>query len=243
MVPVSVIATNICLNFGDSDRKYFGEHMVNIIEVYKFMHIYLMDDVSAQSIILNAENISSLPCDFVRETKVGIINKSGRIATMSIDKNLRVAPTCKTRADVELALCSIDDGSCAPDCFSFYNTYDPARNYIGEQRGYACALNDLGYFNIDRKKQILTCDPANLPEGESIIMEYISDGISAGLELVPVELVDCITKACKSRYCLDKGDNRWQAFEQQYQVAYKNVKTLCRARKISVYAQLFKTLI
>lgn len=240
MVPISVIATNICNNFGDSDRKYFGEHLTNIIDVYKFLHIYLMDDVGVKTVTLSPENITDLPCDFIRETKIGIINPFGRIATMSVDKNLRVPP-CTTNSHVDNAIACINDGTAPKEFFPFYNTYDVVGKYIGELKGYSCALNSLGYFNCDRKNGVMIVSP-HIPENQNIIMEYISDGISNGLELVPTELVDCITNGAKSRFCLDKKDNRWEAFEQKHQVAYANVNRLYRARPISVYAQLFKTL-
>lgn len=241
MVPISVIATGICDNFGDSDRKYFGEHLKNIIATYHFLHVFLSNQVSVKTITLSPDNIVDLPCDFVRETKMGIINPYGRIATLSIDKNLRAPVICTTQSQVEAAINNINCNTAPPDFYPFYNAYDRNNDYIGQLKGYSCAVNNLGYFNIDKENGVLIVSP-NLPESQNIILEYISDGISQGLELVPIELVSCITNKSKAMFCLDKKDNREATYENLYQVDYKNVKRLYMAQRISVYASLFKTL-
>lgn len=242
MVPINVIAVGICDNFGDSTRKYFGEHLKNIISAYHFLHLFLTQDVAVKTITLSPDNIVDLPCNFVRETKIGIINEFGRIATMSVDKNLRLpSTTLTTQGQVDCALTDIECGTAPDDFYSFYNAYDRDSNYVGELRGYSCSLNSLGYFNIDRENGVLICSP-HIPKDQNIIMEYISDGISDGLALVPIELVSCITNKAKAMFCLDKKDNRAPTFEELYQQAYRNAKRLYLAQRINVYANLFKTL-
>lgn len=242
MVPIAVLATNICMNFGDTDRKYFGEHLTNIIEIYKEFHIKgLIDGVSVQTVTLSPDNIIDLPCDYLRYTKIGIINANGRLATMNIDRNLRVPPPVTTESQLIAVLNDINCGTATGECFPFYNTYDVERNYIGEVRGYACALNNLGYFNPIRKDGIMVVSP-NIPANVNILMEYISDGISEGLELVPTEMTLCITNGAKAKFCLDKRDPRAGSFQQMHELNYRDVKKLYRAKPAKIYGQLFKTL-
>lgn len=242
MVPIAVLATNICMNFGDTDRKYFGEHLTNIIEIYKEFHIKgLIDGVSVQTVTMSPDNIVDLPCDFIKETKIGIINANGRLATMSIDKNLRVKPPVTSDTQLSAVLDSIDCGTAPKDYYSYYNTYDVEKNYVGELRGYACALNNLGYFNPIRKDGIMVVSP-NIPANVNIIMEYISDGISEGLELVPTEMTLCITNKAKAMFCMDKKDPRAAGFQQMHELNYRDVKKLYRAKPAKIYGQLFKTL-
>lgn len=238
MVPISVIATDICDNFGDSDRKYFGEHLKNIISVYKTLYIFLMNNVNVKTLAFENNTIIDLPCDFVRETKIGVINDQGRIATLSIDKNLRIPVPKRTHKEVSAAIEEAMLGSAIAEFLPFYNYYGFDGNYIAEMRGYSCALNNLGYFNVDREERTLVI--SNIPENLDIIMEYKSDGVSEGLHLVPTELVNCITSKCKSKFCLDKKDNRFQAYQLEHELEYKLVKRLYNATPIDIYAQLFK---
>jgi len=239
MVPISVIATDICDNFGDSDRKYFGEHLKNIINHYKTLHIFLMNEISVKSIILPCDNIMDLPCDFVKETKIGVINSQGRIATMSIDKSLRVPSVAKTDIDVTNALMDIELNNAEAVFFPFYNTFGIDGGFLGEMYGFACSLNPLGYFNVDRASRTLSV-ASSIPRDMELIIEYKSDGVSEGLQLVPTEIVNLLTYKCKSMFCLDKKDPRHNTFENLYQVEYKQIKKLYYGKPIDVYASVFK---
>lgn len=240
MVPISVIARDICDNFGDSDGKYMGEHLKNIIKTYKELYMFLMNNVSVKSQVMPCDNIIELPCDFVRETKVGIINSDGRIATMSIDGNLRVPIVCKTNTQVSAAIEDAMVAAADSPFFPFYNCFGVDGSYLGEMYGYANSINTLGYFNIDREQNVLIVSPTISSDRFNIVMEYKSDGISKGLELVPTELVNCITDKAKSLFCLDKKDNRYAAFEEYYQLGYKRIKQLYKAKPIDFYAEIFK---
>lgn len=242
MVPVSVIATNICQNFGDTTRKFFGEHMTNIIEVYKFLSMFLIEDVNVQTVILSPDNLGALPCDFIRETKIGVINPLGRIAVMSLDANLRVPPKVTTDTQVQNALNTVWNGTCKNEFFTFYNTWDTNKNYIGQRLGFACALNPRGYFKPDRKNGVIIINET-VADGNNIIMEYISDGISNGLRLVPSELVSCITNGAKARFCLDKNDNRASSFQIIHENDFRNARDLYVTKPINMYAELMRTIV
>lgn len=237
MVPISVIATDICDNFGDSDRKYFGEHLKNIINHYKTLHIFLMNEISVKSQIMPLSNIVDLPCDFVKETKIGVINANGRIATMTIDRTLRVPPVASSDEDVERALEDILNNSASAVFFPFYNTFGIGGGYLGEMYGFACSLNTLGYFNIDRKNRLLSV-ASSISRDMELIIEYKSDGVSEGLQLVPTEVVNLITYRCKAMFCLDHKDNRYTGYNNEYQLEYKQIKKLYYAKKIDHYAQV-----
>lgn len=239
-VPISVIATDICDNFGDSDRKYFGEHLKNIINQYKMMHIFLMNIISVESIIMPYGNIIDLPCNFVKETKVGIINDQGRIATMSIDKNLRAAAPCVTDEQVKASLMDIMLNNAEATFFPFFNCTGIDGCGLGEMYGFACSINTLGYFNIDRANRTMTVSNA-IPPNYEIILEYKSDGISDGLIVVPTEIVNLLTYRCKAIFCLDKKDPRYATFNNEYQVEYKQIKKLYYGKPIDVYASVMKS--
>lgn len=239
-VPISVIATDICDNFGDTDRKFFGEHLKNIVNHYKTLHIFLMNQISVQSIILPYDNIISLPCNFVKETKIGVINSQGRIATMSIDKSLRVPVPNRSMADVDTSLLDIMLNNAEAKFFPFFNCSGIDGGYMGEMYGYACSINTLGYFNIDRENRNLIVSPS-VPRDYEIIMEYKSDGVSEGLIVVPTEIVNLLTYRCKAIFCLDKKDPRYTTFNNEYQLEYKQIKKLYYGKPIDVYASVMKS--
>lgn len=238
-VPISVIATDICDNFGDSDRKYWGEHLKNIINHYKTLHIFLMNEINVQSIILPCDNIVDLPCNFVKETKIGIINSQGRIATMSIDKSLRVPVRNKTDDEVRASLLDIDLNRADAVFFPFYNCTGLDGSFLGEMYGFACSINTVGYFNVDRTNRTMGI-ATSIGRDHQIILEYKSDGVSDGLTVIPTEIVNLLTYKAKSMFCLDKKDNRHETFENLYQVEYKQIKKLYYAKPIDVYASVMK---
>jgi hypothetical protein len=241
MVPAAVIARDICTNFGDTTRKHFGEHLVNIIDAFKFLHIFMRHVVEVKSIILPNSNLVELPCGFIKETKVGIINDQGRIACMSIDKTLRQPAQSATMKEVEAAVTEAFSENIGLDGFSvpFYNCYDGGGILLGEQYGYAQSINTLGYFNIDRKENLLLVSPS-VPENTSIVMEYITDGVSDGLQLIPSELATCVKNKAKAQFCKDKKDPRFSVYEADYVLDYKNAKRLYNAKPIDYYAEIFK---
>lgn len=242
MVPIEVIATGICMSFGDTTRKHFDEHLVNLVNAYKEMHIWLPNTgVGVKTISLPADNMVELPCDFILETKVGVINQHGRIAVMSVDRNLRIPVPRIVTTDTQLQ-CALDDifkQNIGSGDVPFYNFFDGSA-FVGELYGYSLSINTLGYYNVDKRRNILMVSESCPWAAGNIILEYISDGVSAGLTLIPSELVNCLTLQMKAMYCLDKGDNRFAEFNRLYELSYKRAKRLALAKPIDFYAEIFK---
>lgn len=238
MVPMAVIATDICQNFGDTTRKYFGDHLVNLINVYKDLHIFLRNEISVKTIILPSDNIVQLPCDFVKETSVGNINCDGRIAVMSVDRKLRVPPTIQTDTDLSNVMSEVFNEEIGAPDFPFYNYWDGGN--VGELYGYSKSINLLGYYNINRTDNTLMISPSCPHSDNDFVLEYFTDGVSDGVKFVPTELVNCLTDGAKERFCLDKSDPRHAVYGRKYELGFKNAKRLYLARPIDYYAEIFK---
>lgn len=238
MVPMSVIATDICQNFGDTTRKYFGDHLVNLINAFKDLHIFLRNEVAVKSVILPLDGIIELPCNFIRETKVGVINDQGRIAVMSVDRKLRIPVPIITNTQVEDLVTDIFNEEIGSPDLPFYNC--PLGTGFGELYGNAKSINTLGYFNVNRTDNVLLVSPS-IPSGvTNIVMEYITDGVSDGIKLVPSELVNCLTNKAKAMFCLDKSDPRSTTYDNNHMLQFKQVKRMYLAKPIDFYAEIFK---
>ncbi len=185
------------------------------------------------------DGMIELPCNFIRETKVGVINADGRIAVMSVDRKLRIPPQASTMAQVENVLLEVFKENIGSFDFPFYNAYQGG-NVVGEIYGNAKSINTLGYFNVNRTDNVLIVSPS-IPAGvTNIVMEYITDGVSDGIRLVPSELVNCLTNKAKSMFCLDKSDPRASTYEENHRLQFKNIKRMYLAKPIDFYAEIFK---
>lgn len=148
LVPIDVIASNTCSGMGDSTGKYKFTMLRHLLSGWRELNLYLNQEFSVKTAVLEFDNIVTLPCDFVYETKVGILN-NGRLAVLSLDRKVR--PQQLSQQKAEEAIDNIFWGEYIGDYFPFYNAFRGGQ-FLGELYGCGRGVYAPGYYNIDKGK-------------------------------------------------------------------------------------------
>lgn len=236
MWPVTILASDICEDLGDSAEDYHLYIMKKILQGYKRLHIYVDNEISVKSEIIPIGNSVSLPCDFVYETKIGVL-KDGVLCTLRLDRKYRPGISglshSQTRDHIGRVLCGqLDPGQ----FFPFYNCYRGG-NFLGELYGLGIGYDTRGIYNISNGQ----IDIGSLfPEDSELVLEYKSDGISEGLELIPTEMEDALRYWAKREFYADKNLQQAAYNDGKWEGEYYRIKKLYSKKPAHFYADLMK---
>lgn len=222
LVNIKNMQSAICAGMGDSVGKYeftIGRHLLS---GWREINLYLNHDLEVQTAVLEFDNVVSLPCDFVYVTKVGVLH-NGRLAVLSLDKNVRKEKLNQTQAEERLR--NIFYGEYGGDGCYFYNCFRNG-NYLGEMYGFGRGMLCDGFYNIDTKAGEIYIGSL-FPKDAEIVVEYKSDGISEGLQLIPSQYELCLSYWAKARFYEERGDiNKAIYNNAEYERHYNKIKRL-----------------
>lgn len=199
LVPIDKVVRDACRTMGDTSYSKYMQVIQFANAAYRELSLYVIPNI--ETLTVKTETLSCgptkavlLPEDFVYETKIGIC-RNGRIAVLTINEDMCVdgaetfdhcdCPCEEDKEQVENILCGCE-GS-----YSQYTFYNGVRNgAMGEFYGMGLGHNINGYYRIDKKKNVLYLN--GLHGDEEIIIEYKSNGVGSGAELIPTEAENCI---------------------------------------------------
>ena len=235
LVPMDKVVRDACRAMGDPSSSKYMTVVQHANAAYRDLTLYVIPYLDSLSIMTSTLSPGPtkailLPEDFVYETKIGIC-RGNHIAVLGVNENMCVDGIsyfdhcdCPSEADaaaVESVLCG-----CAitnSPGFAFYN-YTGAGGAIGELYGMGLGGNVNGYYRIDKKKNVLYVN--GLRDDEKIVIEYKSNGVGAGAELIPTEAENCIQEYIfwKMYRFTDKAAS--QIARQQYEIEYNKLKKM-----------------
>lgn len=221
LIPIDVIASNVCSDIGDSTMKHKFKITRHILSRYQEIHQFISDDFDVKTQVLEYGNVISLPSDFVFETKVGLLYK-GCIAILSLgDPFDRFVHSDE---DTRKYLDSIWSRSYDGIGYYFYNAYR-GNGFLGELYGMGRGVYNSGTYRIDRKNGCLYVG-SHIPREAEIIIEYKSDGVSDGIKLVPSEMQKCLEFGAKADWYADRNITQSQINEKKYRERYYQLNQL-----------------
>lgn len=238
---ISILASDICEDIGDSTERHHLRIQKKILEGYQKLYWYVLPDFeNIQSEILpyNGTVQYELPCNFVYETKVGMLYK-GCYITLDLKKGLRLQQN--TMSDTQAGQCinGFADGSIAPDSWlPFYNVW---RNgaYLGEIYSMGCGFHSHQWYDI--QDGVLSVGNM-VPDGAEILVEYKSNGIpKTGLKLVPAESAPYCKFFAKARLQDDVSPAKAAYFDDLANKQYYRLKKLYSYRSPEYLGWLFKS--
>lgn len=200
LIPIDVIANNITSG-KDIAPRYKFTIMRHLLSGWRELNLFVNQEFEVKTQILEFDNAISLPCDYVYETKVGIL-MNGRIAVLSLDKSIQKEKLNQSQSEERVN--SIFCGEYMGEAYPFYNCFRNG-NFLGEMYGWGRGVYAPGYYNIDKKAGEIYIGSL-VPKGAEIVLEYKSDGISEGLKLVPSEAEMCLSYWAKARFWEENGD-------------------------------------
>lgn len=221
LIPLDVIASDLVGDIDDSTgkRKFkFTRHLVN---GYRRLNMFLGGVTEVKSVILGFSNVIELPSDFQYITKVGVRRKgSAMIAILSLSnvscrKAMSDTDTCEYLNDTW-------SGDEIGPRYTFFNVWGAGRSY-GELYGMGRTVLNSGTYSIDKNEGVIYLG-SNIPPDSEIIIEYVGNGISNGLKMVPMELKECLEFYAKWKFYADKNPSMAQTNENAYKKEYNILK-------------------
>lgn len=222
LITIDEIAAAICGDIGDEVLKHKFSITRHLIDGYSEMHLFIGQKFEVKTVVLDVDNAINLPCDFVYETKVGVLH-NGNLAILTLDRGVRYGKANDTETTNYLK--GIWGGSYSGPGFWFYNAFRGG-NYLGELYGKGRGVYNQGTYNIDKGNGVIYIG-SHIPHDAEIVLEYKSDGVSSdGLKLVPREMKRALTFYAKYMWYADRNVTQAQINENRYKAAYNKLQRL-----------------
>jgi len=225
LVPIDVISSNVCSDLGDSNGKWKFKISKHVLAGYRKLHTFVDQDFSVKTAVLEYDNVVCMPCDFMYETKVGIMY-NGCLAVLTLDKNVQAQSISDTESTKYLN--NIFAGEYSGEGYYFYNAFR-GNTSLGELYGLGRAVRNNGFYNINRQSGEIYIG-SHIPRGAEIVVEYKSDGVSDGLKLVPIEMQEALEYYAKFKWYADKNITQSQINKNYYEEEYFRIKRLYNFR-------------
>ena len=217
LISLDIIASGLCDDIGDSVQKHKFKFTRHLIDGFKELNMYIGESISVKTVVLSGTNAIEMPCDFMYETKVGVRNKkTGVITVLSLDKSIQKESIGDT--EVQDYINDVWSGLGGYSNYTFYN-YNGSEELYGSGR----SVSNNGVYNINKSEGVIYIGSL-LPVDAEIVIEYCSDGISKGLELVPIEMKETLEYYAKKKYYADKNPNLSVMNEERYKRAYNKLQ-------------------
>lgn len=237
---VSQIASDFCADIGDSTERHHLRYQSKLLKAFKKLNLYVSPctEVEGQIFPVNGEVQFELPCNFVYETKVGLL-KNNILVTLDLKRDLRLTNKKSTDTQIQTDLNCFWDGSLSPaEFYPFYNL-QRCGNYVGEMYGFGCGYHSHQWYNI--KDGVLEIG-SMIPDDVEIVIEYKSNGLSKeGFKLVPTEIVPYLEKEANKEWYEHSNPSLSADFERKAKEEYYRVKRLYNYRDPEYLAWLFKS--
>jgi hypothetical protein len=190
-VTIDKVIRDSCERDGDTDYKYYQRNMRLANAAIRDLTIMIVPVSRSIAVEIDSTKIVEMPNDFVYYTKVGVC-RNGRIITLSLDDELcgeEVACDCETQLDADAEIDAIANGTVVPTYG--YQFYGYGGSYpVGELYGLGGGYNVFGYYKFDKATNKFLFNKINA--GETVIIEYKSNGVGDGASEVPTECEEAI---------------------------------------------------
>lgn len=210
----------------------FRELNINGYSAPKIVHLPML-----------ANKAINLPVDYVRYVKIGVC-VNGRVVTLGLDENLCLNEGYSECGDpIEIAMSNIDNPeysyfSYGYPFFSHYHNNQFVDGYFGLGGGF----NSRGYYRENPEKGQIQFSSEII--SSEIVLEYISDGISAdGSSIIPVAATEYLIAFVLWK--ISENDRKATEAEilrkrNETQVAWRNYKHLNLSFSPQEFLDLFR---
>lgn len=215
LIPIDKIVRDACRHMGDTDYKYYSTMLQFVHDCLRDLYLYVIPDVNRMTYKTIVKDCTGnktidLPFDYVYYTKIGLKYR-GKIFLLTRRDDF-VDVECEEPININ-------------ECdrrVKFYNYFNNGQ--FGELYGLTGGRNALGYYTEDRPNNRILF--RSIPDDAQVVLEYKSNGVGDGAELIPTECENAIRYyALMHRYhSLNAG--MANNFERLYKVEYRKLKKL-----------------
>lgn len=233
LISMLEIADVVCEDAGDVAKRFRTSILRHISNCYRDLQIFVNNDSDIVTVSFPLSNVIEMPPDFIYETKVGI-KYGDKIALISkdYDKGSNSKLTVN-QTGIRHYLDSIFFKDSYHECIT------PMYNYKGDLiLAYGPGLICDGMYTVDKKNGRIELG-SEVPAGCEIIVEYVSDGVSVGQKMVPIEMYNCLYHYGLWKFFFQRKDNRFAQSAQDYDSAYYQLEMLYKFVPINYIVSLF----
>lgn len=221
LIGIDTIAFDLCSDIGDSVYRHKAKFNRHLINGFRKINTFIGNAFSVKTVVLSYDNVIEMPCDFIYETKVGVRNPTtGCIAMLSLDKGVERHKLNDT--DTQNYINDVWTNGSGYAGYLFYNAYQGG-SYLGELYGSGRSVINSGCYSIDKDAGVIYVG-GNIPIGSEVVVEYKSDNVSKGLELVPIEMKECLEFYAKWKFYADKNPTLAKENQINYKKDYNQLQ-------------------
>lgn len=234
LIPIVEIANSVCEEVGDVTYKHQRIILKHLARCYQDLHLYMTPATTIKTNVFKVGNVIEMPKDFIYETKVAI--KCGDDIKL-IGKNYDAVGNGILD---NMSHSEFDNYIIDPIGVELDDDFTPFYNYQGNLVLKAKGLGGkcTGLYTVDTAKGQIHLG-SSFPCGYELVVEYKSDGISDGLDLVPTEMEACLFNYGLWKYYFRRGDGRYAKSENDYDIARYKLETLYTFQPISYLSKLY----
>ncbi len=224
VIPLNIIASDLSSDIGDSVEKYKIKFTRHLLAGYRRLNMFLNGRTEVKSVLVGFSNVISLPCDFQYISKIGV-RRPGYpcIAILTLSNEVGRRNMNDTECCNYLNSAWSGAAELGPQ-YAFYNVWGFGGNYYGELYGAGRGVFNSGTYSINESDGVIYLG-GNIPPDSEIIIEYVGNGISGGLVMVPMEMKECLEYWAKFRFYADKNPSLAQMNLTLYKKEYNVLKS------------------
>lgn len=230
---IDMLIKELCRETGEPDLRNYDSFVGHIRRGYSQLNIAAVQIVKYAYIELNSYNAIDWPCDCLKALMIGL-NRNGCLITLSLDDKL--LPSGKfttagnvTEAEAEIAL--IASGAYVPG-------YSFDVNSNGELYGLGAGYQSAGFVTHDPHARQSHIKGSYL-DNDTFMLVYLADGISDGLECVPIETENALRAFALSEYFRIKNPGLSQVERQKYKEEVTFLRKFYQSRTADDWADAF----
>ena len=234
LISLVEIADVVCEDAGDATKRYRTFVLRHLAREYGRLHKFVGNQTSVVTDIFPATNIIDMPCDFLDVTKVAV-QLGDRL--VFIDRNYDNGDGSVqdlNQSGVEMYI----NGMFSPEYDK--TTVTPFYNYKGELilDAYGTGARCDGLYSVDRKNVMVLLGSV-FPKGTEVVIEYLSDGLSNGVNFVPAEMEAVLYNFGMLQLYKRNNDRRWMDAKREYDEDYYQLEMLYKFVPIDYIVRLF----
>lgn len=234
LISIKEIADTICEDGGDVTKRYRTYVLRAITREYGRLHRFLSNMTEVVTESFPATNIINMPCGFLQVSKLAI-QRGDRLVFIDrgYDYDNRVVQDVN-HSGAEMYI----NGMFSPKYDSSIVT--PFYNYRGELvlDAYGSGVRCDGMYSVDTKNGLVMLGSI-FPKGVDVVIEYMTDGISSGVNMVPAEMEPCLYNYGLYNLYHHKDDSRWREKKSEYETDYYQLEMLYKFVPIDYIVKLF----
>lgn len=234
LTPVDLIIKELCRATGEPEYRNYDEFVGHIRRGFAQINIAAVQVVKYAYIPLNAYNAIDWPCDCIKPVMVGM-KRNGVIVSLDVDDSIIPSGTYSTASSVSEAEAEIGlilSGAYEPD-------YRFGIDSNGELYGLGPGYNSAGYVTHDKSGRQSHIKGTYLEDDEFLLV-YLSDGISEGIEYVPVETEIVLRAFALSEYYRTRNPGLSQIERNTYKEEVTFLRNLYQSGNAEDWTQAFR---